>query len=227
MEITDEVFISREITTNTLIGTELERSFIDDAFRAIMDVCWTKQKLKPEDFQYFASIIGTPDGKKIFISALNDKRKIGAFLIPEENFITLGKLFRLTLDSLMAENSFSCVRQCIILSQTFYNKDKVYVQNLIVSHAIWENKSYWIQLVEDSIDKEIDNLQEFERFDDSKEEKENRSKDVILTTLTSYADIMNCFRVEKETITEVIRKCKDKFFISTQELEYILNLAYS
>ncbi|OMJ72009.1 hypothetical protein SteCoe_29653 [Stentor coeruleus] len=226
-DFTDEVFVSRNSNIRKQeIGLELESCIYDEDFRSLLNNCWNGIPLKQEDLQIFTNRISSQEGKKQFILLLNEKRKLGKFLIPDESFQDLGLLFRLVLDSVSIDRNFACVRQCIILSQTFYKKDKEYIQQQILQHFIWKQENYWEELVEESIKKEIEAqeivIDEFEE----KEEIENRVKSVAIATLASYIDIMVSFHKENSEIMTIANNCRNKFLITEEDfpLSYIISI---
>lgn len=226
-DFTDEVFVSRNGNIRKQeSGLELETCIYDDDFRSLLNNCWNGIPLKQEDYQIFTKRISSLEGKKQFILLLNEKRKLGQFLIPDESFQDLGLLLRLVLDAVSIDKNFACVRQCIILSQTFYKKNKEYLQQQILQHPIWKKENYWEELVEESIKKEIEAQEEVIDEFEEKEEIENRVKSVAIATLASYIDIMVSFHKENSEIITIANNCKQKFLITEEDfpLSYIINI---
>ena len=149
--------------------------------------------------------------------------------MPIEGFAGLGELFNHVLDSLNAEKNFAVARQCIILSQTFFTKDKQYVQSLIISHPLWNSNQFWKDIIEDSIINEINALIECENDISDYDILEGRNKSVIIAALVSYIDIMVSFNKDKKLIIDIAESCKQKYTITDDELplHFILNISNS
>ena len=234
LEIADEVFISskQDIVinySNKQSILELEPQIVDSQVKKILNKCWDGLKIEHFELEYFIKHIGTIEGKRAFILLLNEKRKLGEFTLPIEGFAGLGELFNHVLDSLNAEKNFAVARQCIILSQTFFTKDKQYVQSLIISHPLWNSNQFWKDIIEDSIINEINALIECENDISDYDILEGRNKSVIIAALVSYIDIMVSFNKDKKLIIDIAESCKQKYTITDDELplHFILNISNS
>jgi hypothetical protein len=157
---------------------------------------------------------------------LNEKRELGEFLLPDKTFSQLGELFKIVLDVLITQKDFKCARQCIILSQTFNNCEKIYIQSFIVNHPLWDSQNYWPSFLENSIDLEICKTNVGLDNEESLEEFNNRIKTVVVSTLASYIHIMVCFKRDSQDISQAVEKCKVKFSVSEDDfnINSIINL---
>lgn len=93
----------------------------------------------------FSALLNDPDGKRAWITILNEKRNRGEFSIPNDTFFQVGELFQIVLSKLMEINDFNCASQCIILSQTFYKEEsssKHYLQSLVMTHPFWNQENF-------------------------------------------------------------------------------------
>lgn len=227
-EIANESFVPKATqNASSLPIFELGLCIHDEELSKIVDSCWQGISLPKDEIEIFTAKISTSEGKKGFIQILNEKRKIAEFLVPGEGFNSLVTLFRLTLDSVQLNKNFPVTRQCIILSQTFYNENHEFVQQSIVDHPLWSIEGYWDSLVIESISYEVQQLNEISGIESNRKENDQRNKEVIISTMIAYMDIMNSFNKEITLIESVLNKCKIKFSLLDEDIPYnfIIGLA--
>lgn len=188
-----------------------------EKLKKIIFYCWEEVLISPENFEFFKEAMNKIENRKIFIRALNEKRKQRQFLVTGEGFRQLGELFRVVLDALLNQNDFHCARQCIILSQTFFNSEKVFIQSFIVDHPLWETQHFWQAFVENSIDLEIFEKSDFRGANGESDEFSNRVGEIAVATLASYIHIMVSFQRDPQIIKQVAEKCKSKYSISESQ----------
>lgn len=220
-QIANESFVSKPTTkpdAQTLL--DLGLCINDEELNQIVSDCWSGTRLTKETNEIFKAKISTIEGKKGFIQVLNEKRKIAEFLVPGEGYDSLGLLFRATLDSLLLNKNFPITRQCIILSQTFFNDSHGFIQDLIIDHPLWNLPGYWEILVTESIIDEVKQSNEVTGVESNHEETNKRNKAVIVSTLIAYMDIMNSFNKGTDLISGVLSKCKKQFHLVDEEIPY-------
>lgn len=227
-EIANESFVSKATQNPSPQPIhDLALCIHDEDLSKIVHSCWQGSHLPSYLNEVFQAKISTSEGKKGFIQILNEKRKIAEFLVPGEGFKSLVALFRLTLDSVQANKNFPVTRQCIILSQTFYNESHEFVQQSITDHPLWSIEGYWDTLVIESILYEVQQANEAACIESNRKESEQRNKEVIISTLIAYMDIMNSFNKGIKLIETVLNKCKIKFSLLDEDIPYsfIIGLA--
>lgn len=116
---------------------ELRDSQEEEHMRKVLESCWNEDDISDEELEFFYKLIEENQGRRLFTGFLNEKRNKQMFTIPSKNFRIVGELIRRLLNSLMQSEDLACAKQCIILSQTFYEETlnkKNYLQNQIMSH---------------------------------------------------------------------------------------------
>ena len=100
--------------------------------------------------------------RKKFLFCLNSQRNDGRMEMNPKTISLIGNILTLILDSMSIEYDFEMVKFTIILSQTFYcknrNKEKIYLQKQIFNHSIFQKIDFWYQFIDYSIEQGLSEL---------------------------------------------------------------------
>ena len=148
-----------------------------------------------------------------FLHMLNQYRVEGVFVLQETSFqnfcITLMNLIEKALN----EDDYECIKFCMILSQTFYlqAEKKILLQSCMTLNPIWQNKNFWVKLIEFSINDEINNSINYTLFlSEDGNSREKRVDSAVLSNLITFLFNMKLFGYSddksKIVIDEFIKK---------------------
>ena len=150
-----------------------------------------------------------------FLRMLNQYRVEGIFILKNYAFQSFCMALSSLLDNAIKEEDYECIKLCMILSQTFYleGRKKILLQSGIALNTIWQEKDFWVKMIEYSISEEINNAKGYKIFlEENGNEREKRAESSIISTLITYSFNMKLFGYsEKESkivIDELIKKYK-------------------
>lgn len=233
----NEIFIGYNQGYSEKDAIEIIDMYSDEEIKKVIDNCWAGNSLTPKEKIEFTEKIKTKNGKKKLITALNEKRKNGQFEVPRVSFEDLGELFRITLDHIDIVDHLNAIKQCIILSQTFYSlklpseeaknqPNRIYLQSLIIDHPVWKKEDQWTYIVENAVETALESLNMFGDEIDVNEDLEIRKKSIISSTVISYGHIMQSFNVDKKKVAGILDQIKLNYNLTDEELPilYLMNL---
>ena len=125
-------------------------------------------KIRPisdEEIESLSNSLNKREYRFLFLQRLNNFRGMGAFEIPYREFKIITDFFKIIVDiiSKEKEKDFPCIEYILILSQTFFtNKDgkKLYIQNEIKGHKLFNDKNFWNIYIKKTINKEIKKMKD-------------------------------------------------------------------
>ena len=121
---------------------------------------------------------------------------------------------------------YESIKTCMILSETFYYKsiDKVSLQKEILKNKIWKDAIFWEEMIEYSINEEINTnngilvFLEENSEENGEKKREERIKNSVNSVLITFSYNMNLFNVPKKERMEIINIFIDKYKIE----DYVL-----
>jgi vacuolar-type H+-ATPase subunit E/Vma4 len=194
---------------------------IEKKLLKIIENCWDGQKITEENLEFVKRNSKEEPFRKTFIKALNDKRRLQLFLVPNSSFDDLVFIFNSLLDSCKENQDFNLVRQCIILSETFYIKGKICVQNFIKTNNLWNDEKFWVNFIDDSVCIAIYNEGNQMEAHESLEEVNQRSKDITKSTLIWYIQVMLFLARSPDFIKKIFNSWKEMGMINDSDFEII------
>ena len=157
---------------------------------------------------------------------LNQYRIEGIFILKSISFQNFCMTLSSLLDSAILDQDFESIKLCMILSQTFYleGEKKILLQSGITLNTIWQNKDFWVKMIEYSISEEINNGKGFLIFleEDSKS-REKRVESAIMSTLITFLFNMKLFGYPEDDIKIIIDEFIEKYKIDG-EMIYATNV---
>ena len=166
---------------------------------------------------------------KIFL-LLNNFRATGKFKMSEGIFNIIKNIFNKCLDYLLIKKEKKLKDLLIILSQTFYfTKDgkKIYFHQVIKDHDLFKKKEFWASHLKDNINEEINRLEtdlKNESIEFTKEDKERKIKEIIISKLIPFSLCMKGFEVPKEMILYIINPFIYKYNLEENSKKALLSL---
>ena len=234
MNINYEVIVDlqrffKDICINLDMDEEKRRKRLRDLCLRIFDD--NQQNYVKDDHDELMKYMEKVDYRNYFISALTHQRLNGKYKREEKLFNELLELLNNILECAKKEKNFDTVRNCIILSQTFYkekNEDgnikKIYLMEYIKKDKWLSSPQFWKEYIEEEIAK--DKIK-FEEESKKKDKGKNMGDvtNVYFSKLITYSHNMNMFSIEKKDAFDIINYFIEKYSISeTMKSTVIANL---
>ena len=171
----------------------------------------------------FMLLLSEPSVYRGFFIVLSQLRTNSKFLRSKNIIELLGDAFNIITDYSVKNKLFENIKNCIIISQTYYyedeNKKKVYIFEKIKNNVFLKNSRFWRDFIQDMIKKE------FERFESvipdaniNIEKNINITKnimvklnEVVFSQLLTYASNMKDFELNKKVIIKIIDEFLEKY----------------
>ena len=121
-----------------------------------------------EEINLIEKLLNKHHNRIIFMHILNKFRSLGKYIMQDKLFLTMIKFFNLILDKVIEDDDIFSGKNIIILSQTYYYKDKnkkIYLQKEIMNHKIFKNNKFWENLFNFEMNKEIQKITKIEMKD--------------------------------------------------------------
>ena len=148
-----------------------------------------------------------------FLHMLNQYRVEGVFVLQETSFQNFCITLMSLIEKALNEDDYECIKFCMILSQTFYlqAEKKILLQSCMTLNPIWQEKNFWIKLIEYSINDEINNSINYTMFlTEDGNARQKRVDSAVLSNLITFLFNMKLFGYSddksKIVIDEFIKK---------------------
>ena len=163
-----------------------------------------------------------------FLLCLNFFRTLGNLEFSEEQFNIIKIVFCRASDYLSEHKNKNLYYHLIILSQTYYklnNGKKYFLQEEIKNKEFFLNKEFWIEFIEEMINKELIKFEnQMQNSTKSEEEKSKRKEEVISAYILSLFPSFNNFNLKKESIDSILLAIVDKYNLTEEKREYLFKL---
>lgn len=163
-----------------------------------------------------------------FLLCLNFFRTLGNLEFSEEQFNIIKIVFCRASDYLLEHKNKNLYYHLIILSQTYYklnNGKKYFLQEEIKNKEFFLNNEFWIEFMEDMINKELIKFEnQMQNSTMSEEEKSKRKEEVISAYILSLFPSFNNFNLKKESIDSILLAIVDKYNLTEEKREYLFKL---
>ena len=176
-------------------------------------------------------LIKEPMHKSFFLITLSKQRTKGRFKRSEKLVKDLAEILVNILDMSQKNNDFESVKNCIILSETFYfekekDKDKnkkednirkIYLFDYIKYFKWFQNIDFWEGIIEKMIQNEIKKNEEISiknKTSETPEEIKMKISNIGFSIVLSYTSTMIAFNISKENIIKIV-----DIFVKKYEIE--------
>ena len=242
-----ELFSNAIIIIKTFVNSDFFPNYDYEKEKKNFTICQIiKQLFKEGDKKEeklsndFLELIKDKDVHKTVFIILSQLRTQGKFVQSKYLIDLLGKAFNILLENAGKNKLYDNVKNCIILSQTYYYEEeknkKIYILEYIKSSKYLKNSHFWRNFINDMIKKE------FERFEDlfpdlniniekniniNKKIKE-KLNEVVFSQLLTYVSNMTEFEIDKRIILKIIDEFVEKYnYLSETNLNTIYDLISS
>ena len=163
-----------------------------------------------------------------FLHMLNQYRVEGVFILQNESFQNFTKTLSSILEKSIIDKDYESIKYCMILSQTFYlqtETKKILLQSCMTQNEIWKQKDFWIDIIEYSINEEINTEKEYYVFlSENRESREKRIESAVISNLITFLFNMKLFGYSEDKSKLVIDRFIEKYNIDGN-LIYATNIS--
>ena len=187
-----------------------------------------------EEVNYLFSAIFTEEEYFMkYLLCLNNYRTTGKYEISPNVFNIIKIIFDKKADELLVANNIKIAGFIVILSQTFYmmkDNEKYYLQKEVQKKQYFRDIKFWVNYFEDGITEDVIKFEEESKKIGavySDEKKEKKLEEIAFSKMASLVTSLTDFEIEKEKIEAILLPLFDKYKISQQTRESILQLMHS
>ena len=163
-----------------------------------------------------------------FFLCLNFFRTDGKLEFSDEQFNIIKIVFCRCCDYFLKHKNKNLYYHLIILSQTFYkmnNGQKYFLQEEIKNKEFFLNHEYWIEFIEELINKELIKFEkQMQKSTLSEEAKSKRKEEVISAHILSLIPSFNNFNLKKESTDSILQTIADKYNLTKEKKEYLFKM---
>ena len=195
-----------------------------DYIRNIVHEIWNSKQI---DFKKINNLLKNEQLRLLILREINQYRNEGIFILDNISYDNLAKVFNIIINNSKKAKDYENIKTCMILSQTFDKSldDKILLQKEIMRNEIWKNLNFWEEIIEYSINEEVNNSKGYLIFFEEDEEKrKERVKNCANSVLITFLYNMELFKISKKDIKNIIDKFVKKYeiediFIFNNEME--------
>ena len=165
-----------------------------------------------EELDLIQSNLEKHHNRIIFLQKLSKFRVLGNYYISKALYTILSKYFIQILNEIKKDNDMFSAKNVIVLSQTYYIKEneneenKIYLQEAIKDHELFKETSFWENLFNFFMSKEIQKLRRSTYMKDKKEEEEkSHYGKLAFGQIMTICNNMKDFGFNKEDINKIIQ----------------------
>ena len=221
-EIINEVksFIENVFTTDKEKEITILKNKNQEEIEVIAEKCFKKEKISEADNEKILKLINNKSNRRILLNNINGIRKKIRFIdnIAYEN---IGEVLSNCLDLIITEKDYESADIIINISTSLYklsdevNKsNRVFLQNYLSKHKIWNNFEFWKELIFFNIIEEMHKQKNFKLYfieEEKEEEKQNRIYQIAKIQLNTFVYHMLAFDTKKIIITDIIQDFKEYY----------------
>ena len=128
---------------------------------------------------------------------------------------------QIALNTSIEEGDMKGVRDCIILSQTFYLRDtnpKIFLHSVITNNPLLKTQRFWRDMIENALVSERNQL-----APGTEEERKARLQAMVFGQLSSFSMIMQSFDCAGESIAQVISDFANRYELPLDNIVAMLS----
>ena len=187
-----------------------EGLYINNNIELIKDfeIEYKRNELTNQEVNDLIELLNIHENRIILLQKLSDYRARGKFILCEQDFTFLSKIFNIISDKIKKDNDYHTAEMVIILSETYYIEDgkrKKYIQESIKSNKIFKDKNFWEEFLCYSINKEImRTLNVDQKVKEDKKNSDYKYSNVVFSQILTLIDNMFEFELDYNTIKDVL-----------------------
>jgi hypothetical protein len=169
--------------------------------------------------------------RRELLKNMNDLRRIKGLNINDIAYENIGKIFNLCLNDIIQNNiddiDYISIIKIISLSSSLYkisenSNEKIFLNRYIKSHKIWKRYEIWKGIIKYSINEEMHNQKNFNRYtEENVENKKKRINNIAKFQISSYLNNMIYFDIKNNIIDDIISEFKYYYDLDPNIIEEI------
>ena len=152
----------------------------------------------------------------------------------------MGNCINIILDKYSVDNNYDIIKNCIILSQTYYyieedNNQKIYIFNSIKNRELFYNTDFWKNIIDFMILKQLNEYQKKNdiilldylngNYFNNNINLNNKLSDLLFSQILPFVNNMVSFNISNENIINIVNYFKEKYkYLSEDNYNAILSL---
>lgn len=187
-----------------------EGLYINNNIELIKDfeIEYERNELTNQEVNDLIELLKIHENRIILLQKLSDYRARGKFILCEQDYEFLSKIFNIISDQIKRDNDYHTAEMVIILSATYYIEDgkrKKYLQESIRSNQIFKDINFWEELLCYSINKEImRTLNVDQKVKEDKKDSDIKYSNVVFSQILTLIDNMFEFELDYNIIKDVL-----------------------
>lgn len=190
-----------------------------------------EKSITQEELDYLFNILFSDDDYFMkFLLCLNNYRTTGKYEIAPDIYNLINILFSKKADELLVKNNLTISGLIVILSQTFYmlkDNEKYYLQKEVQKKELFRDLKFWREYFDNGITEEMIKFEEESKrmgITYTKEKKEKKLEEIVFSKIASLVTSLTDFELGKEKIFDILLPLFDKYKISDEKKESIIQL---
>ena len=185
--------------------------------------------LRDEEVDHLINLLNKPSYRFDFLKILNLFRSQGNCEMPQKEFEITKKIFLFIANKIKEETDVLSAKLLLILSQTFYIKEKeekIYLFKFLKSHDMLTNLEVWSQYLNEMIEEDLNrsNINEIPEKDSKDENKLSVINNVLLAHMLTFCHNMIEFEMKEENIKKIIEPVLTKYRVNEDSVKQINDL---
>ena len=210
-------YVDKSIFPNYDHDVEFKNYQITDLIKNLFSE--KKDEIDADIKDTFYILLEEPSVYKSFFIVLSKLRTNSSFSQKKSLINLLGKGFNIILNK-SKKNIFEDVKNCIILSQTYYyedeKKEKIYIFEYIKNNKLLKSPKFWREFILHMIETDLG------RFNLKKEKDLKKYGDIIFSNLITFGNNMKSLEIDKRIIIKIMDEFIEKYnFISESNIKII------
>jgi len=183
------------------------------------------------------NLMNDPTNHHMFLLIMSKKRNVSQ---RSKQFVDLmGECLNIILNMSIKNNDFEMIKNCIILSQTFYfieenDNQKQFIFKLIEKNEFFRDEEFWKNFIETIL---LEQFKVYQKYNNLKNvdlatgkgvdmtNKNNKLSDLMFTQFLPFVNNMVDFNMDKNKVIKIVEYFKDKYkYFSESDLGVIMSL---
>ena len=184
--------------------------------------------IRDDEVTHLISLLNKPIYRFEFLKIFNLFRTQGKCEMPEREFEITKKIFLFIADKIKEESDVLSAKLILILSQTFYIKEKeekIYLFKYLQNHEMFSNLEVWEKYLTEMIEEDLNRS----KIDESKDGIPDPNKiaiinNVLLAHMLTFCHNMIEFKMKEENIKKIIEPMMSKYSLTEDSIKQIKDL---
>ena len=238
-EIINEInnFIENNFTSNKAKEIILLKNKINLDIESIAEEIFVSEK-NMEDFDKIKidkikKFCGNKKTRREILKNLDNLRRIKGLNLNSISYNNIGKIMNLCLNEIVLNKEnidYISIIIIISLSSTLYKndektKERIFLNKYIKAHEIWKKIEIWRNIIKYSINEELHNQKNFNRYSEEDiNNKKQRINNIVKFKLNSYLYNMMNLEIKKNIINDIISEFKTYYDLDKDIVDGFYNI---